>query len=85
MNSRDRSLEDGPRVVTKTFPSISLINPGHFYWLYRFYGGRGLGSVGDCEDRSKRSTFNRLFHNLKVVCHLMEGWLNINTYKIIKN
>ena len=42
MNSRDRSLEDGPSVVTKVFPYI----PGHFSSFYRFYGGRSLGSVG---------------------------------------
>ena len=29
--------------------------------------------VGDCEDRSKRSTCKGLFLNLHVVCHLMEG------------
>ena len=45
-NSRDRSLEDGPGVVTKAFPCISLVTPGHFYWFYRFYGGRGLGNIG---------------------------------------
>ena len=46
MNSRDRSLEDGPSAVTKAFPCISLIIPGHFYRFYHFYGGVGLGSVG---------------------------------------
>ena len=46
MNSSDKSLEDRPVVVTKAFPCISLIVPGLFYWFYRFYGGRGLGSVG---------------------------------------
>ena len=47
MNSRDRSLEDGPSVVTKTFSRISLIIPGHFYWFYQIYGGFCLGSVGE--------------------------------------
>ena len=46
MNSRDKSLEDGPRVVTKAFHCISLVVLGCYYWFYRFYGGRGLGSVG---------------------------------------
>ena len=35
MNSSDRSLEDGPSVVTKAFSCISLVVPGHFD---RFYG-----------------------------------------------
>ena len=30
---------------------------------------------GDYEDRSKRSTFKRLFRNLQVVGRLMEGWI----------
>ena len=47
MNSCDRSLEDGPGVVTKAFPSIFLVVLGHFYWFYQFYGGRALGSVGE--------------------------------------
>ena len=42
MNSGERSLEDGPDVVTKAFPCISLIISSHFYG---FYGGRCLGSV----------------------------------------
>ena len=46
MNSRDRSLEDGPNIVTKAFPYISLVVPGRFYWFYWFYGRRGLGSDG---------------------------------------
>ena len=46
MNSRDKSLEDRPSVVTMTFPYISLVVLGHFNWFYRFYNGRGLGSVG---------------------------------------
>ena len=46
MNPGDRSLEDGPGIVTKVFPCISLVVPGHFYWFYWFYGGRSLGSVG---------------------------------------
>ena len=45
MNSRDRSLEDGRDVVTKVFPYIFLVIPGHFYWFYQFYGGRGLSTV----------------------------------------
>ena len=31
MNSSDGSLEDGPSIVTKVFPSISLFIPVHFY------------------------------------------------------
>ena len=46
MNSRDRSLEDGPSVVTKAFSCISLVISSHFDGFYRFYGGRGLNSVG---------------------------------------
>ena len=45
MNSHDKSLEDRPSVVTKAFPYISLVVLGYFNWFYRFYGGRGLGSV----------------------------------------
>ena len=29
--------------------------------------------AGECEDRSKRSTYKGLFLNLQVVCRLMEG------------
>ena len=29
---------------------------------------------GDCEDCSRRSTRKSLFHNLQVVCRLLEGW-----------
>ena len=54
MNSRDRSLEDGPNIVTKTFPCISLINPSHFNWFNRFYDGRGLGSVGGLQGSLKK-------------------------------
>ena len=33
VNSSDRSLEDGPSIVTKAFHNSSLIVPGHFYWF----------------------------------------------------
>ena len=46
MNSRDRSLEVRPSIVTKAFPCISLVIPGHFYWLHQIYAGVGLGGVG---------------------------------------
>ena len=75
MNSRDRSLEDGPSVVTKTFPCISLVIPGYFNWFYRFYDGRGLGTVGGLRGSLKRSMFKGLFRNLHVVCRLREGWI----------
>ena len=39
MNSRDMSLEDGPGIVTKAFPYISLVVIGHFYGFHQFYGG----------------------------------------------
>ena len=51
MNSRDKSLEDEPSVITKVFPRISLVTPGHFYW---FYGGRRLGSVGGLQGSLKK-------------------------------
>ena len=35
VNSSDGSLEDGPSIVTKAFPSISFIILGHFYWFGR--------------------------------------------------
>ena len=34
MNTSDKSLEDGPGVVTKASPNNSLVVPGHFYRLY---------------------------------------------------
>ena len=71
MNSSNRSLEDGPSVVTKTFPCIFLVALGHFC---RFNSGRCLDSIGDCEDRSKRSTCKGLFCNLQLVSLHMEGW-----------
>ena len=45
VNSRNRSLEGGPSVVTKVFSRISLVILGHFNWFYRIYGGFGLGGV----------------------------------------
>ena len=46
MNSRDRSLKDGPSIVTTMFPCISLVIRDHFYWFGWIYGYVGLGSVG---------------------------------------
>ena len=43
MNLSARSLEEGPSVVTKAFPYISLVVSGHFYG---FYSGRCLDGVG---------------------------------------
>ena len=82
MNSRDKSLEDRPSIVTKAFPYISLIILDHFYWFYWFYGRRGLGSVGGLRGSLKTSTFKGLFRNLQVVyCH-MEGWIEyLDEYK----
>ena len=51
MNSSGRSLEDGPSIVTKAFPCISLIIPSHFYrfgWINVCVDldSVGIGSVG---------------------------------------
>ena len=35
VNASNRSLEDGPSLVTKVLPSISLVVPGHFCRFYR--------------------------------------------------
>ena len=80
MNSSDGLLEDGPSIVTKPFPSISFIIPGHFYW----FGGSKVESVsvvsvsvasGVCEDRSKRSISMGLFRTLQAVRLLMKSGL----------
>ena len=34
MNTNDMSLENGPSLVTKALPSISLVIFGHFYEFY---------------------------------------------------
>ena len=82
MNSRDKSLEDRPSVVTKAFPCISLIILDHFYWFYRFYGRRGLSSVGELQGSLKTTTYKGLFHNLQVVCCHMEWWIEyLDEYK----
>ena len=39
MSASNRSLEEGPSVVTKAFPRVFLIILGHFY---EFYDRRGL-------------------------------------------
>ena len=54
VNSHDRSLEDGPSIVTKAFPCISLVIPSHFYWFCRIYGCVGLGSVGGLQGSLKK-------------------------------
>ena len=54
MNSRDRSLEDVPSVVTKAFPCIFLVVSGHFNWFYQFNGRRGHGSVGGLQGSFKK-------------------------------
>ena len=54
MNLGDRSLEDGSDIVSKAFPCISLVVPSHFYWFYRFYGGRCFGSVGGLRGSFKK-------------------------------
>ena len=74
MNLGNRSLEDGPSVITKVFPCISL--------LFRAISTSLTCSIeedvsllsGDCEDPSKRSRCKGLFTNLEVVYHLIEGW-----------
>ena len=75
MNSRDRSLEDGPAYSLRHFLA--------FPSLFRAISTGSISStveevsivLGDCEDRSKRSTFKGLFRNLQIVCPLMEGWI----------
>ena len=34
MNLSDKSLEDGPSIVTKAFPCVSLVVLGHYYEFY---------------------------------------------------
>ena len=55
MNSCDGSLEDGPSIVSKEIPDISLVVRAISTGLV----GSTFVSVsvmsGDCEDRSKRS------------------------------
>ena len=54
MNSHGRSLENGPSVVTKVFPCISLVIVGHFNWFYRINDGFGLSSVGGLRGSLKK-------------------------------
>ena len=65
MNSRNRSLEDGPSVVTST---SSIAFPSSFWAMSTSSIGSTVESVSvvsvDCEDCSKRSTFKGLFRNL---------------------
>ena len=61
MNSNDRSLEDGPSIVTKAFPGISLIVPGHFYWFGWIYVRIGLGSVGLSSVGTLRGSFKEVY------------------------
>ena len=80
MNSSDGSLEDGPSIVTKAFPGISLIVPGHFYWFGRIkVESVSVVSVsvplGVCEDRSKRSISRGLFCTLQAVRLLIKVWI----------
>ena len=56
---------------------------GHFLVFSTSFGAISIASIvkndsveaGDCEEHSKRSMCKRLFHNLQVVCCLMEGWI----------
>ena len=57
MNSGDRSLEEGPCVVTNAFPYISLIVLSHFYW---FNDGRSLSSVGGLRGSFKEIYVERI-------------------------
>ena len=57
MNSRDGSLEDRPSIVTKAFPCISLVVPGHFYWFCWIYVCVGLGSVGVLRESLEKVNF----------------------------
>ena len=57
MNSSDRSLEDGPSIVTKAFPCISLIIPGHFYRFGWIYVCVGICSVGGLRGSFKEVYF----------------------------
>ena len=75
MNSSDGSLEDGPSIVFKAFPSL-------FWAISTGSIGSKLESVsvvsssvasGVCEDRSKRSISRGLFRTLQVVRLLMKS------------
>ena len=57
VNSRNRSLEDGPSVVTKAFPCISLVFLGHFNWFYWINGRSSLGSIGGLRGLFKKIYF----------------------------
>ena len=62
MNSCDESLENRSSIVTKAFPCISLVVPGHFYWFGWIYicvglGNIGLGSVGGLQGLFKEVYF----------------------------
>ena len=57
MNSSDGLLEDGPSIVTKAFPCISLIILGHFYCFGWIYVCVGLGSVGGLRGSFKEDYF----------------------------
>ena len=61
MNSCNRSLEDGPSIVTKAFPCISLVVPGYFYWFCRIYVGVGLGSVRLGSVGGLRGSFKEIY------------------------
>ena len=70
MNTSDKSLDDGPRIVTKALSSIAYIVLGHFM------GSRveeDLEEEDECEKCSKRSTRKGLFLILQVGYHPIEG------------
>ena len=73
MNSSDGSLEDGPSIVFKAFPSISFIIPA----ISTGSVGSKVESVsiasGVCEDRSKRSISMGLFRTHQAVRLLMKS------------
>ena len=79
MNSNDGSLEDGPSMVTKVFPSsfraISTSSVGSKVESVSVV----LVSVasGVCEDRSKRPISMGLFRTLQAVRLLMKSGSNI--------
>ena len=75
MNSLDRSLEDGPSIVTKSFRAISTGSVGSKVVSVSVV----LVSVvsGDCEDHSNRSMSKGLFCNLQAVCRLMKSGSDI--------
>ena len=64
MNSGNRSLEDGPSILTKAFPCIFILFRAISTSLTSFTVEDVSLVSGDCEDRSKRSRCKELFSYL---------------------